>query len=263
MARFSKSDQIASAQEEVVSEFGEIYRDYGYDLFLLRLAAAQGFSPRCIYDVGGSSGIWSAVMQRVFPKATFEVFEPLAEKSEEYIKMRRNHPTIKAIFDDGKASLHPVALADACRTCTMTVYPHAVGSTSITLDHTPSEAQLVDVPAWSLDEYIADRRLQPPDLIKIDTQGAELEILRGATTALQSVSAVLCECWLFQGYGSKTPLWIEVANFLRGYGFHMFDFGWTYRRPSDQRSATVDIMFVSQKSAFSPLCGMIVSPLRG
>jgi FkbM family methyltransferase len=261
-AQFSKSDQIASAQNEVVSEFGEIYRDYGYDLFLLRLAAAQGFAPSCIYDIGGSSGIWSAVMQRVFPKATFEVFEPLAEESEDYIKMRSNHPTIRALFRDGRASLHTVALSDACKTCTMTVYPNAVGSTSIALDHTPLEARILEVPGWSLDDYTASHRLPAPDLLKIDTQGSELEILHGAESTLRSVSAILCECWLFRGYGPRTPLWVEVANFLREHDFHLFDFGWSYRRPSDQRIATEDMLFLRRGVPFSPLHNLADAQLR-
>jgi hypothetical protein len=95
--------------------------------------------------------------------------------------------------------------------------------------------------------------LRPPDLIKLDTQGSELDILRGAAGLLPTATAILCECWLFPGYGKATPLWLEVANFLREQGFEIFDFGWVYRRPSDQRPATVDILFVRRSAKISPL----------
>jgi FkbM family methyltransferase len=256
MAKLIVKEQIEQARLEVVAEFGEIYSDYGHDLFLLRLAASRGLSPHKIYDVGGSSGIWSAVMQRVFPQATFEIFEPLSETSEDYRATRGQNPVICQMFDSGRASLHSVALAEKTGKCRMTVYPHAVGSTSITLDYQPTDASQIDVPAWTLDEYISAHKLLPPDLLKIDTQGSELEILRGASETLKAVSAVLCECWLFRGYGSRTPLWIEVANFLREHDFHLFDFGWTYRRPSDQRIATEDMLFLRRGLAFSPLHGL-------
>jgi FkbM family methyltransferase len=255
MKRLCKQSQIAQAEEEITAEFGEVYIDYAHDLFLLRHAAAHGFSPRCIYDIGGSSGIWSAIMQRVFPEVTFEIFEPLADICQEYVAMRESHPTIRALFGGGRSSLHPVALSDSSKKASMTVYPHAVGSTTISLDYKPENATFVDVPAWSLDEYIRAKRLASPDLLKIDTQGSELEILRGATNAIQKSSAILCECWLFRGYGSNTPLWNEIATYLSQFDFHPFDFGWTYRRPSDQRSATEDIFFLKSVVPFSPLYG--------
>jgi hypothetical protein len=90
-------------------------------------------------------------------------------------------------------------------------------------------------------------------LIKLDTQGSELEILQGAEQLLPSATAILCECWLFPGYGKATPLWLEVANFLRDHNFDIFDFGWVHRRPADQRPATVDILFLRRSAEFSPL----------
>lgn len=262
MQEENQNTKLNQAEEEVVADFGELYRDYGHDLFMFRFASALGFAPQRIFDVGGSSGIWSALIHRVFPEACFDLFEPLAQLSNDYLETQRSNKIISNFLSSGCARIHPVALGERTGSCQMTVYPHAVGSTSIALDHVPAEARRVEVPQWSLDDYISEKDLLPPDLLKLDTQGAELEILRGARNCLSSVSAVLCECWLFRGYGSKTPLWIEVANFLRDYDLHLFDLGWTYRRPSDQRSATEDMLFLRRDLPFSPLNAFTKSHMK-
>lgn len=246
------SHELDMARDEVASVFGEIYGDaYGNDLFLMRLLSSRGIRPRVIHDVGGSDGIWTAVASRVFPEARFEAFEPLAETSEDYKAAHAGNAVISSLFSSGRATMHPVALGAITGTCRMTVYPHEVGSTSIALDYQPEETISVEVPQWKLDEFIVKHRLPPPDLLKLDTQGSELEILRGARKTLRNVSAVLCECWLTKGYGSKTPLWIEIANCLNNYHLNLFDLGWVYRNGPDQRSTTIDMLFVREDLPFS------------
>jgi FkbM family methyltransferase len=49
----------------------------------------------------------------------------------------------------------------------------------------------IDVPAVTLDQLAVDN--PPPDLVKIDVEGAEVAVLEGATSALRHTSFVLCE----------------------------------------------------------------------
>lgn len=246
--------ELVAAQQEIATNFGEIYgEEHGHNLFLMKLLAKRGFSPQAIHDAGGSDGIWTAVASQVFPNARFEVFEPLAETSEDYRAGMADNPIIRDLFQSGRAKMHPIALGAATGTCRMTVYPHAVGSTSLVLDHQPTEARIVEAPQWKLDEFIAKHGLVAPDLLKLDTQGSEFEILLGARKALKKVSAVLCECWLTPGYGLNTPLWIDIANFLGKYDLKLFDLGWVYRNATDQRSTTIDMLFLRDDVPFSPL----------
>jgi FkbM family methyltransferase len=54
-------------------------------------------------------------------------------------------------------------------------------------------AETFTVPLVTLDGYIADRRLAAPRWVKIDTEGAEIRILKGAPKLLAGPSNILCE----------------------------------------------------------------------
>jgi len=62
-----------------------------------------------------------------------------------------------------------------------------------------------------------------PDFIKIDTQGAELEILKGASQLLICGSPlVLAETWCTEVYAG-TPLTHDVMAFMHSLGYQVFD----------------------------------------
>lgn len=70
----------------------------------------------------------------------------------------------------------------------------------------------------TLDSIVVDERLSPADLIKIDTQGSELDILRGGLKALQNCSLVYLECPTLS-YNEGAPNFQEYSEFLLGHSF--------------------------------------------
>ncbi len=54
-------------------------------------------------------------------------------------------------------------------------------------------AQKVKVPATTLDRLAGELSLQPPYLLKLDVQGAEASVLRGAQEVLEGTHVVVCE----------------------------------------------------------------------
>jgi hypothetical protein len=60
------------------------------------------------------------------------------------------------------------------------------------------------------------------------------------------------ETWLTRGYGSATPLLSEVCEFLRSYGFWLWDFGDEYR-DTDGTLVSKDCVFVNAASPLSPM----------
>ena len=76
-----------------------------------------------------------------------------------------------------------------------------------------------------LDDYAAHRKLPPPDIVKMDVQGYELEILKGAEQTLRQAKLIMAECWLTRSYGPGTPLLHEIIAYLSDRGFVLIDLG--------------------------------------
>ena len=78
------------------------------------------------------------------------------------------------------------------------VHPDLVGS-SIYKEAEDSDVNGIErrIPAITLDNICVERNAEKPYLIKIDTQGSELEVLKGAQTVLQNTELVILEVSFF------------------------------------------------------------------
>jgi hypothetical protein len=71
-----------------------------------------------------------------------------------------------------------------------------------------------------LDEAVPPGKVRRPVLLKIDVQGTEIEVLRGATGMLGEVDSVLVECSFVELYRGQA-LAGEVIAFLDERGFSL------------------------------------------
>lgn len=207
----------------------------------LRLLQTLGFSPSCIFDIGGSNGSWTRVVHEVFPSAHYHLFEPLAPFSPRY------QQGLELTKQQTNCTIHPYALGQETGTVTIAITPDLVGS-SILVEHQseyfPTSQQ---IPLTTVDAVIQEHALPCPQLIKMDTQGYELSILKGAIHTLKHVEVLAIESWLVRGYGEKTPLLMELTAWLAQHNFSLFDIGGGYRDASGVLIAP-DCFFVNQSS---------------
>jgi|YNPMSStandDraft_1061717.scaffolds.fasta_scaffold11073_5 FkbM family methyltransferase len=207
------------------------------DQRFLRRLRRRGYRARIIYDIGASTGVWSETMLRVFPEARCHLFEPLA-----------SHPVYAAELAERLTRLpglilHPMALGEADAEETMAVAEDGFGSSLHDRGNLPLIRERLRVPVRRLDTYVRERSLEPPDIVKIDTQGFEAAILRGGAETIRHAGAVLVELWLERGYGPQTPLAEEIINLLKPLGFTLVDFGERFW-DSSGRLYSVDAYFL-------------------
>ncbi|HTL57327.1 MAG TPA: FkbM family methyltransferase [Candidatus Limnocylindrales bacterium] len=214
----------------------------------LRHLVKLGLNAQAFFDVGASTGRWSERVSEDFPEASFDLFEPLVDHAPDYrLKMEAvlaQHPGFR---------LHKFALGPEAKRTSMCLYPNnLVGSTALELEALPPSAQWETVDMLTVDYVIQEFRLPVPQVIKMDTQGCELGILQGARATLPKVEVLLLECWLARAYGKHTPLLFEVADWLRGYDFYLWDLGNGWR-DTDGTLVAQDCFFLNARSPISRL----------
>jgi len=80
--------------------------------------------------------------------------------------------------------------------------------------------QIIDVPVQRLDTFVQAQRIAEIDILKIDAQGFDLQVLKGAGKALHSISKIQLEVQLqplYEGSGTKE----EILEYLSDRGFRL------------------------------------------
>jgi FkbM family methyltransferase len=135
-----------------------------------------------VWDVGAHIGFFSALAARcVGQSGRVHAFEPL----------RANRVRLlETIEQNGldRVEVHPSAVAG--RAGTKELYGHPA-SAMWSLVGRSGVHERVEVQCVTLDDLFADGALGVPALVKLDVEGAELEILRGAGRLLNETDAML------------------------------------------------------------------------
>jgi len=88
----------------------------------------------------------------------------------------------------------------------------------------PEGGQRIDVPARRLDDVAVEAGIESLDLLKLDCQGAELRVLRGAPNLLQRTRVVRTEV-MFEPIYQGGALFQEVHALLRSHRFALVRLG--------------------------------------
>jgi FkbM family methyltransferase len=227
-----------------ISEIGSAPSFANEDQTRLEMFKHLGFNPVCIYDVGASNGAWTRAISKIFPDAHFHLFEPLAEIAPDYRQGLHQLLQDKMI----RCNTHSFALGQTKGEVEIGVNPTLVGSSILAERRNEYFPDSATIQVISMDEAIETLNLQPPQLLKMDTQGFELEILKGSINTLKHhIEMILLEAWLVRGYGVKTPLMTEVMEWLAHHQFFPVDLAGYYRDPSGIL-VSQDVFFVKHPS---------------
>ncbi len=145
-----------------------------------------------IFDVGANCGIFAALCARKFPTATIHAFEPAPALQS----------TLALNCSAANISLHQLGVGERDELATLYVNPHSQQTNSLQfsalapfLDSTTVETE--EIRCVSLDSFMSANTIDPIDVLKVDVQGLEGAVLRGAQTTLESVQYLFLEVtWL-------------------------------------------------------------------
>jgi FkbM family methyltransferase len=177
-----------------------------------------GFEPKVIFDVGSSHSGWSYTISSLFPKAEFHLFEPLADLKPFY---REN--TARVLQARPDFIVHKIAVGATDGKIRLFSDAEGYGASTLISESRGDLQEDFEVPIFRLDTLTPE--LPNPDILKMDVQGAELEVLQGAQKMLRHVQIIQLEAWFQRGYGARTPLLHEVTEFLEKNEFRLVEFG--------------------------------------
>lgn len=196
----------------------------------------NGFEPATVVDVGAYVGNWTRVAASVFPSARLVMVE--------------GNPAHAATLELCQRELGDradvtIALLGSQEQSAVTF--HQLDSGSSVLPELTSFAKTqVTLPMVTLDGVLGERTA--PLLLKLDVQGYELEVLRGASATLQTAEVVILETSLLP-YNEGAPLFAEIVGFMDRAGFAVYDFCGQFRRETDDALFQTDVVFVRHDSA--------------
>lgn len=200
----------------------------------LRTMLSRGMRISWVYDIGAHKGEWSSAMKEGALKGSnFVLFEanPTHRSTLQQTGLKYVCGQMLSDRDDDTGQFY---------------------STGSTGDSYYKEATTwyenvhpVILPKITLNKLVQEYNLPLPDLVKLDTQGSELDILRGATDILKTVSLIYIEVPIIQ-YNVQAPSIVEYLTFMKDNRF--IPVGIFEQHVIESTLIQVDIMYVSERS---------------
>ena len=172
---------------------------------ILKQLRTAGLQPCTIIDVGANIGQFSVAASQIFPDSQIWAFEPVPDSFEILSKNLGKSPRVL---------LQQCAIGAANESMDININSHRHSSSLLALGEAHStafpfarEETKVRVEVKTLDSLENLFDLKPPVLLKVDVQGFEAHVIRGAPKMLQQVDFVVIET-------SFQPLYIGEMTFL-------------------------------------------------
>lgn len=214
---------------------GSIKRPIGNIRTFLEDVKYRGFKPDGIIDVGANRGDWTKLALSIFPNSSFIMIEPQDEMEELLNNISVEHKNISYI-KAGAGSKNGELI--------QTIYDDLSGSTFLP----KADEKLIRIgkqrltQVLMLDTIIADYSGFNPDIIKIDVQGFELEVLKGANSIFSKTELFIIETSLYR-FRDNMPVSREIIEFMNACGYEIYDITEYLRRPYDSALGQIDVAF--------------------
>ena len=177
--------------------------------------------PVCL-DIGANEGQTIRMLQRAFQRPMIHAFEPSSAVFQK----------LKTQWFRCPVSFHSFAFGETITQRAFINYRKSVLSSLLPLDSNGRNyfrdtdvvgREIVDVK--TVDGFITQHRLSTVDLLKIDTQGFDLAVLRGSADALTGgiVKTVLVELNFVPMYEGQASVQ-EITDYLASHGLFLIDY---------------------------------------
>ena len=154
---------------------------------------------KIIFDIGAHRGLWTQQIKRVFNKGNFYLFEANINNNK--------------FLESKNLNFFNVLLSDKIEKKIFYTL-NSPGDSYLKQRKGYNKAKKIMLKSITLDKFIKIKKIPKPNFIKIDTQGSEIDILKGAKSTLKNCKFILLECPIID-YNEKSPNIFKYLNFMK------------------------------------------------
>ncbi|MDM7980535.1 MAG: FkbM family methyltransferase [Rhizobium sp.] len=193
------------------------------------------FVPKTVVDVGVGNGTSSLYSSN--PHADLYLIEAVPDTK----------GTVRKIASQLNAKFFNVAAGASSGEIEFFVHDDTTGSSMYRqLEGANLDGAVVKVPVKPLDDLLPES-INRPCVLKVDTQGAEIEVIKGASRLLKDVDIAILEVSLHQ-FRAGTPEIGAVIAAMAERGFVIYEILEGHYRSLDNALAQLDVVFVPENS---------------
>jgi len=188
---------------------------------VVELLVSRDVKVRNIFDVGAHRGEWTlAISKYLNQDIKVTMFEPSPH----------HKANLDAIANQFGYRYLPIALGKSKSLIDF----YSTGGTGDSVYEEIAQQNMsrivpISIEVETLDNIIENSSLVPPDLLKLDCQGSELDILKGGEKALDKVSGIILEASILE-CNKGAPLLGEIVSYLDEKGFFPFSLSEVHNR---------------------------------
>ena len=183
-----------------------------YDDFINMLCFLDNRNPVNLIDVGANIGEFTQDFLLFFPKAIEAIcFEPLSQLASD-IARNTNDERVKIVSAALGSSKQKAVLKFPYGITSQASFHSYTAEANAFYGVTDRLSEEVDV--MTLDEICATFSASHPFILKIDTQGHEIDVLRGGKDTIRRASIAIVECSFAPEYDTPPPSFSEVCKLL-------------------------------------------------
>ena len=204
----------------------------------------KGYVPDIIFDIGAHHGNWTKSCLQIYPRRNYLLFEAI-DYQELKLFQAPNISVFNEVLNDKIEEVEWFEMQNTGDSMFKEKSIHFKDCVPLkkitnTLDNIiENNKNIIDI------DNIKNV------FIKIDCQGAEIPILKGASNILKKTDFIILEIPLFGQYNENVPSFIEHINFMNEIGFITYDI--VDNHYINGFNMQVDVLFINKNHSFNTI----------
>ena len=214
----------------------------------INILKQKGYYPDTILDIGAHQGYWTIGMKQIYNNSKYYLFE-----ANDYNELNcfNNDNNVKVyniiILNDKIEEIDWYCIKGTGDSIFKEKTKHYNSCNSI-------KRETIDLNTHILKNNLFQESKNI--LIKIDCQGAEISILKGASSILEKTDFILLEIPLFGQYNDGVPNFLEHIQYMNSIGFITYDI--LENHYINNFNMQLDVIFINKNHEFNKMVNVLL-----